>query len=99
MLLQVGTAASRRSQTPRVQALRQTRQESALDASISAAILRQSLGSSEPPLVIDVRRRERFLESGFVLKGSLGRDPERVQEWRCKEGKNEIHTWTPALYK
>jgi rhodanese-related sulfurtransferase len=53
-----------------------------MDASISAATLKQSIGSSEPPLVIDVRRKERFLESGIVLKGSLRRDPERVQEWR-----------------
>ena len=53
-----------------------------MDASISAATLRQSIRSSEPPLVIDVRRKERFLESGFVLKGSLRRDPERVQEWK-----------------
>ena len=53
-----------------------------MDASISAATLGQSIRSSEPPLVIDVRRKERFLESGFVLKGSLRRDPERVQEWK-----------------
>jgi rhodanese-related sulfurtransferase len=53
-----------------------------MDAGISAATLKQSIGSSEPPLVIDVRRKERFLESAFVLKGSLRRDPERVQEWR-----------------
>ena len=53
-----------------------------MDASISAATLKQSIGSSEPPLVIDVRRKARFLESDFVLKGSLRRDPERVQEWK-----------------
>jgi len=52
-----------------------------MDASISAATLRQSIRSSEAPLVIDVRRNERFLESTFVLKGSLRRDPERVAEW------------------
>jgi rhodanese-related sulfurtransferase len=52
-----------------------------MDASISAASLKQSIRSSEPPLVIDVRRNERFLESTHVLKGSLRRDPERVAEW------------------
>jgi len=52
-----------------------------MDASISAATLRQSLGSSAPPLVIDVRRKERFIDSSYLLKGSLRRDPERVAEW------------------
>jgi rhodanese-related sulfurtransferase len=53
-----------------------------MDASISAATLRQSLGSSEPPLVIDVRRNERFRESPYLVKGALRRDPEQVQEWK-----------------
>jgi rhodanese-related sulfurtransferase len=53
-----------------------------MDASISAAILKQSIRSSAPPLVIDVRRNERFKESPYLLKGALRRDPERVQEWK-----------------
>ena len=53
-----------------------------MDASISASDLRKSLGSSEPPLVIDVRRKERFLESPDLVKGALRRDPARVDEWR-----------------
>jgi rhodanese-related sulfurtransferase len=53
-----------------------------MDASISAATLRQAIGSSEPPLVIDVRRNERFRESPYLLKGALRRDPERVLEWK-----------------
>jgi rhodanese-related sulfurtransferase len=53
-----------------------------MDASISAATLRQSLGSSEPPLVIDVRRNERFRESPYLVKGALRRDPEQLQEWK-----------------
>jgi rhodanese-related sulfurtransferase len=53
-----------------------------MDASISAATLRQSLVSSEPPLVIDVRRNERFKESPYLVKGALRRDPERVLEWK-----------------
>jgi rhodanese-related sulfurtransferase len=52
-----------------------------MDASISAAILKQSIRSSEPPLVIDVRRRERFLEAKDLIRGALRRDPERVAEW------------------
>jgi rhodanese-related sulfurtransferase len=53
-----------------------------MDASISAANLRQSISSSEPPLVIDVRRNERFRESPYLLKGALRRDPEKVLEWK-----------------
>jgi rhodanese-related sulfurtransferase len=53
-----------------------------MDASISAATLKQSIRSSEPPLVIDVRRNERFKESPYLLKGALRRDPERVSEWK-----------------
>jgi rhodanese-related sulfurtransferase len=53
-----------------------------MDASISAAILKQSIRSSAPPLVIDVRRNERFKESPYLLKGALRRDPERVLEWK-----------------
>ena len=53
-----------------------------MDASISAATLKQSIRSSEPPLVIDVRRNERFKESPYLLKGALRRDPERVLEWK-----------------
>src|SRR5688572_28035220 len=52
-----------------------------MDASISAATLRQSIRSSSPPLVIDVRRNERFRESPYLVKGALRRDPERVGEW------------------
>src|SRR5687768_4615773 len=53
-----------------------------MDASISAENLKQSLRSATPPLVIDVRRRERFFDSPYLIKGALRRDPERVQEWK-----------------
>jgi hypothetical protein len=53
-----------------------------MDASISAASLRQSILGAEPPLVIDVRRNERFRESPYLMKGALRRDPERVAEWK-----------------
>jgi len=53
-----------------------------MDASISPAALRQALGSTHPPLVIDVRRRDRFLESPVMVKGALRRDPEAIEAWK-----------------
>lgn len=50
-------------------------------SSISAAELRQALESSDPPIVVDVRRHARFLEARDVVRGALRRDPERVAEW------------------
>ena len=50
-----------------------------MDASISPAALRQALSSTHPPLVIDVRRRDRFLESPVMVKGALRRDPEAIE--------------------
>ena len=52
-----------------------------MDASISAADLRKSLLSSAPPLVIDVRRNERFQESSYLVKGAVRRDPAAVTDW------------------
>jgi len=52
-----------------------------MDALVTAAALRQSLASQNPPLVIDVRRRQPFLESDSLIKGALRRDPDRVSEW------------------
>jgi rhodanese-related sulfurtransferase len=49
---------------------------------ISAASLRQSLASNRPPLFIDVRRTERYLEAPDLIRGALRRDPARVEEWR-----------------
>ncbi len=49
---------------------------------ITPAALAQSLSSPRGPLVIDVRRNERFLASNFLIDGALHRDPERVQEWK-----------------
>jgi rhodanese-related sulfurtransferase len=51
-------------------------------ASISPAALRQSLRSPHPPLVIDVRRPERFLESPDLIDGALRRDPGAVGDWK-----------------
>ena len=54
-----------------------------MDASLSADQLRQSLRSAEPPLVIDVRRNERFQESTYLIKGALRRDPAAVEQWKA----------------
>ena len=51
-------------------------------ASITPAALRQSLRSSRAPLVIDVRRQERFLDATCLLRGALRRDPDALSEWR-----------------
>ncbi|HYI87049.1 MAG TPA: chromate resistance protein ChrB domain-containing protein [Burkholderiales bacterium] len=52
-----------------------------MDASISATELRKSLLSSAPPLVIDVRRNERFFEAKDLIRGALRRDPATVADW------------------
>jgi rhodanese-related sulfurtransferase len=52
-----------------------------MDASITAAELRKSLLDSEPPLVIDVRRNERFFEAKDLIRGALRRDPAKVADW------------------
>ena len=48
---------------------------------ITPAALAQSLGSDHPPLVIDVRREEHFLDSEHAIEGALRRDPAKVAEW------------------
>jgi rhodanese-related sulfurtransferase len=53
-----------------------------MDAFVTPAVLRQSLQSPQAPLVIDVRRTERFNESPYMMRGALRRDPARVEEWR-----------------
>ncbi|HEU4442634.1 MAG TPA: chromate resistance protein ChrB domain-containing protein [Burkholderiales bacterium] len=52
-----------------------------MDASISAQDLRRALRSRTPPLVIDVRRNERFFEATDLIRGALRRDPARIAEW------------------
>lgn len=51
-------------------------------SAISAASLRQSLASSRPPLVIDVRKAPAFREAGDLIQGALRRDPAQVADWR-----------------
>ncbi len=52
-----------------------------MDASIAPAALRQSLSSSQPPLVIDVRKKPAFLGAPDMIRGALRRDPLRVADW------------------
>jgi len=53
-----------------------------MDAFVTAAELRQSLAQPSPPLLIDVRRNERFRESPYVIQGALHRDPAAVDSWK-----------------
>src|SRR5688500_13764236 len=46
--------------------------------SITPAALRQAIESDDPPLVIDVRRQERFLESRHLVRGALRRKPQAL---------------------
>ena len=49
--------------------------------SIQASALRASIRGDRPPLVIDVRRNERWREAADVMRGALRRDPLRLGEW------------------
>ena len=53
-----------------------------MDASISAAELQKSFRSGSSPLVIDVRKSERYRASPYVIKGALRRDPLAVEQWK-----------------
>lgn len=49
--------------------------------SISSSSLSRQLGSSQYPLVIDVRRDERFAEASHMLPAALRRDPLQLSSW------------------
>ncbi len=49
--------------------------------SIQASALRASIRGDRPPLVIDVRRNERWQEAPDLIGGALRRDPQKVREW------------------
>jgi rhodanese-related sulfurtransferase len=53
-----------------------------MDAFITAAALRQSLASEQPPLVIDVRRQPTFLGAADMIRGALRRDPAKLELWK-----------------
>jgi len=52
-----------------------------MDASITSPALRDALSSDAPPLVIDVRKRERFREAADLIRGAVWRDPLLVADW------------------
>src|SRR5688572_20985410 len=51
-------------------------------AAISASGLRALIGRETPPIVIDVRRNERWHEAADLIDGALRRDPAQVEEWK-----------------
>jgi rhodanese-related sulfurtransferase len=79
--IRAGIADSPEQDAPRPSAASSFVKEKAMDACITAAQLRHSLDSGEPPLVIDVRRTERFQEAAVLIRGALRRDPARVAAW------------------
>jgi rhodanese-related sulfurtransferase len=53
-----------------------------MDARITPAALRQALQSPRPPVVVDVRRNERFYEAPDFIAGALRCDPLRIGTFR-----------------
>jgi rhodanese-related sulfurtransferase len=53
-----------------------------MDEPLTAAGLRQSLGSAQPPLLIDVRKQPTFLGAGDMIRGALRRDPAAIEQWK-----------------
>jgi len=52
-------------------------------ATVSANGLRTQIESAMPPIVIDVRRNERFREARDMIRGALRRDPQLVSDWKA----------------
>lgn len=50
-----------------------------MDPSITPAALKEALQSPRPPLVVDVRRNERFYEATGMIAGALRCDPLRIE--------------------
>ena len=51
-------------------------------SSISVSALRAGTHGDNPPLVIDVRRNERWQEAPDLVRGALRRDPALVEGWK-----------------
>jgi Fe-Mn family superoxide dismutase len=51
------------------------------DFFILPADLKTRLEGSEPPLILDVRKRAAFDESGHMLPGAIWRDPFAITQW------------------
>jgi len=52
--------------------------------SVSVAALRELLESSEPPIVLDVRRPQDFADSPNIIAGATRRLPESVDSWAAE---------------
>jgi rhodanese-related sulfurtransferase len=52
------------------------------NAAISASGLRALIGKKTPPIIIDVRRNERWQEASDLIDGALRRDPAQVEQWK-----------------
>ena len=52
------------------------------NAAISASGLRALIGRKTPPIIIDVRRNERWQEASDLIDGALRRDPAQVEQWK-----------------
>lgn len=50
-------------------------------ASITASGLQSEIAGARPPIVLDVRRAQAFLESTRMVCGALRRDPDAVAKW------------------
>src|SRR5437867_2552504 len=51
------------------------------NAAVSAAELRSQIAGKNPPIVIDVRRRQTFQEADSMIAGALRREPDQVRAW------------------
>lgn len=52
-----------------------------MENSITSIELNKLVNSTNPPLIIDVRRKPAFLSSSEMMIGALRRDPETINEW------------------
>jgi rhodanese-related sulfurtransferase len=52
------------------------------NAAISASSLKAMIGHKTPPIVIDVRRNQRWHEAADLIDGALRRDPEQLEQWK-----------------
>ena len=52
------------------------------NAAITASGLRALIGQRTPPIVIDVRRNQRWQEAADFIDGALRRDPDQIEQWK-----------------
>ena len=52
------------------------------NAAISVSGLRALIGRKTPPIVIDVRRNQRWHEAADLIDGALRRDPDQIEQWK-----------------